>query len=54
MKKSETIQQLIARNLKNSKKPFNSIHVKYEVKDPNAKGIPLTDEEVIELLRTLE
>lgn len=54
MKKTETIQQLIARNLKNSKKPFNSVHVKYEVTDPNAKEIPLTDEEIIELLKTLK
>lgn len=36
----------IAEALKDSKKPFNSVHVQYETNDPNAKTKPVTDAEL--------
>ncbi|HHZ9383204.1 TPA: hypothetical protein ACWMJU_006076 [Pseudomonas aeruginosa] len=38
----------IAEALKDSKKPFNSVHVQYETNDPNAKAKPVTDAELEE------
>lgn len=47
-------KEIIEEVLKDSEKPFNSIHIKYPTKNPNAKSEPVSELELIEALNKLK